>query len=171
MELPVTCHQKRCESFHIFEFKNIQVTKATFNNRKFMKNLVFVVQIRIHVCLPRDKWSLRGEEIILQLFTEVEVVVPRPRSGEVNIHHKPPTLWWIIFLVYTKTVRYISTKLMIFNSFTGANDYNFGAQWPSGRGRRFFLPTNKTFEGICLAVVGKFLQKELWILFVFKIIL
>ena len=38
-------------------------------------------------------------------------------------------------------------------------------------GRRFFLPTNKTFEGICLALAGKFLQKELWILFVFKIIL
>ena len=56
-----------------------------------MNNLVFVVQIRIHV-----------EEIILQLFTEVEVVVPRPRSGEVNTHHKRPTLRWIIVLVYTK---------------------------------------------------------------------
>ena len=54
---------------------------------------------------------------------------------------------------------------MIFNSYTVANDYNFG------RGRHFFLPTNKTFEGICLALAGKFLQKELWILFVFKIIL
>ena len=50
-------------------------------------------------------------------------------------------------------------------------EYNFGAQWPNGRGRRFFLPTNKTFEGIFLALAGKFLQKELWILFVFKIIL
>ena len=60
---------------------------------------------------------------------------------------------------------------MIFNSFSVANDYNFGAQWPNGRGRHFFLPTNKTFEGICLALAGKFLQKELWILFVFKIIL
>ena len=60
---------------------------------------------------------------------------------------------------------------MIFNSYTVANDYNFGAQWPNGRGRHFFLPTNKTFEGICLALAGKFLQKELWILFVFKIIL
>ena len=39
---------------------------------------------------------------------------------------------------------------MIFNSFTVANDYNFGAQSPNGRGRRFFLPTDKTFEGICL---------------------
>ena len=39
------------------------------------------------------------------------------------------------------------------------------------RGCRFFLPTNKTFEGICLALAGKFLQKELWFLFVFKIIL
>ena len=48
-----------------------------------------------------------------------------------------------------------------FNSFTVANDYNFGAQWPNGRGRRFFLPTNETFEGICLALGGKFLQKEL----------
>ena len=37
--------------------------------------------------------------------------------------------------------------------------------------RRFFLPTNKTFEGICLVLSGKFLQKELWFLFVFKIIL
>ena len=33
---------------------------------------------------------------------------------------------------------------MIFNSFPVANDNNFGAQWPSSRGRRFFLPTNKT---------------------------
>ena len=48
---------------------------------------------------------------------------------------------------------------------------NFGARWPNGRGRPFLLATNKTFEGVCLAVVGKFLQKELWILFVFKIIL
>ena len=61
--------------------------------------------------------------------------------------------------------------MMIFNSFTVAKNYNFGAQWPNGYGRRFFLPTNKIFEGICLAPVGKSLQKELWILFVFKIIL
>ena len=60
---------------------------------------------------------------------------------------------------------------MNFNSFTVANDYNFGAQWPKGGGRRFFLPINKTVEGICLALAGKFLQKELWIIFVFKIIL
>ena len=60
---------------------------------------------------------------------------------------------------------------MIFNSFTVANYYNFGVRWPNGRGRHFFLATNKTFEGICLALAGKFLQKELWILFVFKIIL
>ena len=51
--------------------------------------------------------------------------------------------------------------MMIFDYFTVANDYNFGAQWPDGRGRRFFLPTNKTFEGICLALEEKFLQKEL----------
>ena len=57
--------------------------------------------------------------------------------------------------------------MMIFNSFTVANDYNFGAQWPNGRGRRFFLPTNETFEGICLALAGNL---ELWIFFVFKII-
>ena len=61
--------------------------------------------------------------------------------------------------------------MMIFNSFTVANDYNFGAQWPNGRGRHFFLPTNKTFDGIYLARAGNSLQKELWILFVFKIIL
>ena len=45
--------------------------------------------------------------------------------------------------------------MMIFNSFTVANNYNFG------RGRHFFLATNKTFEGVCLALAGKFLQKEL----------
>ena len=60
---------------------------------------------------------------------------------------------------------------MIFNSFTVTKDYNFGAQWSNCRGRRFFLPTNKTFEGSCLALSDKFLQKELWILFVFRIIL
>ena len=61
--------------------------------------------------------------------------------------------------------------MMIFNSFTVANYYNFGARWPNGRGRPFFLATNKTFEAVCLALAGKFLQKELWILFVFKVIL
>ena len=30
---------------------------------------------------------------------------------------------------------------MIFNSFTVANDYNFGVRWPSGRGHRIFLAT------------------------------
>ena len=61
--------------------------------------------------------------------------------------------------------------MMSINSFITANDYNFGARWSNDRGRRFFLPTNKNFEGICLALAGKFLQKGLWILFVFKIIL
>ena len=28
-----------------------------------------------------------------------------PRGGEVNIHHWPPTLRWIVVLFYTKTVR------------------------------------------------------------------
>ena len=45
----------------------------------------------------------------------------------------------------------------------------FARQWPNDR--RVFLPTNKTFEGICLAIVGKFLQKVLWIIFVFELIL
>ena len=51
--------------------------------------------------------------------------------------------------------------MMIFNSFTVANDYNFGAPLPNRRGSRFFLATNKTFEGVCLALAGKFFQKEL----------
>ena len=50
---------------------------------------------------------------------------------------------------------------MIFSSFTVANDYNFGAQRPNGRGRHFFLPTNKTFDGIYLARAVKSLQKEM----------
>ena len=55
----------------------------------------------------------------------------------------------------------IEHKMMIFDSFTVANDYNFGARCLNGRGRRFFLATNKTSEGLCLALAGKFLQKEL----------
>ena len=39
-----------------------------------------------------------------------------------------------------------------------ANDYNFGAKWSNGL--HVFLPTNKTFEAICLAFAGKFLPKE-----------
>ena len=48
---------------------------------------------------------------------------------------------------------------MIFNSNT-VNNYNFGMYWPHGHSRPFFLPTNKTFEGICLAPAEKFLQTE-----------
>ena len=51
--------------------------------------------------------------------------------------------------------------MMILNSFTVANDHNFGAPLPNGRARRFFFATNKTFEGVCLALAEKFLQKEL----------
>ena len=50
--------------------------------------------------------------------------------------------------------------MMIFNSFTVANDYSFGAQWSNGRGRRFFLPTNNTFEGIRLALAGNFFKRS-----------
>ena len=48
---------------------------------------------------------------------------------------------------------------------TQATD-NFRTQWPNGR--RVFLPTNKTFEGICLALAGKFMKG---VIFVFKTIL
>ena len=59
---------------------------------------------------------------------------------------------------------------MIFNSFTIANDYNFGAQWPNDH--RVSLPTNKSLEGIfVLALARKYLQKESWVLFVFETIL
>ena len=59
---------------------------------------------------------------------------------------------------------------MIFNSFTVTNDYNLARNaWAKGRGRRFFFRANKTLICNCLALAGKFLQKELWILFVFKI--
>ena len=57
--------------------------------------------------------------------------------------------------------------MMIFNPVTVANDYNFGAQWQNDR--RVFLPTNK-LKAFCLALAGKFLQMELWILFVFETI-
>ena len=46
--------------------------------------------------------------------------------------------------------------MMIFNSFTVANYYNFGAQLPNGRCRRFFLPTNKTFQNHSVKEIFKF---------------
>ena len=52
--------------------------------------------------------------------------------------------------------------MMIFNSNTVANDYNFGA--PNDRlaaAVASVLPTIKTFEGSCLALAGKFPQKEM----------
>ena len=55
---------------------------------------------------------------------------------------------------------------MVLNSFTTANDYNLVSKWLNSR--RVFLLTDETFKGICLAIVGKFLQKELWILFVIE---
>ena len=59
--------------------------------------------------------------------------------------------------------------MMIFHSFTVANDLIIiSARDDRSNGRRIFLPTNTTFEGICLALSGKCLQKELWILFVLK---
>ena len=47
--------------------------------------------------------------------------------------------------------------MMIFNSFTVANNYSFGAQWPNGR--HIFLATNITFEGICLTLLGEISSK------------
>ena len=49
--------------------------------------------------------------------------------------------------------------MMIFNSFTVVNGY----------ARRVSLPTNKTFEGICLALPVKLLQKELGIIFLYSV--
>ena len=58
---------------------------------------------------------------------------------------------------------------MVLNSFTTANDYNLVSKWLNSR--HVFLPTDETFKGICLAIGGKFRQKELWILFVIETIL
>ena len=52
--------------------------------------------------------------------------------------------------------------MMIFNSFTVANDYNFGARWPNGRGRHFFLATNKTFEAVSVKKIIKFSFKLIY---------
>ena len=49
--------------------------------------------------------------------------------------------------------------MMIFNSFIAVNDFNFGTQitgWLSC----FLANKRKLFEGICLALVGTFLQKS-----------
>ena len=48
--------------------------------------------------------------------------------------------------------------MMIFKSFTVAIDYNLSVFWS----------TKKTFEGICSALAGKILQKELWIFLYLK---
>ena len=52
--------------------------------------------------------------------------------------------------------------MMIFHSFAVANDLIIiSARDDRSNGRRIFLPTNTSFEGICLALSRKFLQKEL----------
>ena len=51
--------------------------------------------------------------------------------------------------------------MMIFNSFTVANDYNFARDDRTAAVVAFSLATNKTFEGVCLALAGKFLQNKL----------
>ena len=48
--------------------------------------------------------------------------------------------------------------MMIFNSFTVANYYNFGAQLPNGRCRRFFSPANKTFQNHSVKEIIKFIK-------------
>ena len=61
--------------------------------------------------------------------------------------------------------------MTIFHSFAVANDLIIiSARDDRSNGRRIFLPTNTSFEGICLALSSKFLQKELWILYVLKTI-
>ena len=63
----------------------------------------------------------------------------------------------------------ITQKMMIFNSFTVANDlFAIMARNDRTAVGFFFLTTNKTFKGICLALSGKFLERELWILFALK---
>ena len=61
--------------------------------------------------------------------------------------------------------------MMNFPSFTVANNLIIiSARDDRSNDRHIFLPTNTTLEGICLALSGKCLQKELWILFVLKTI-
>ena len=50
--------------------------------------------------------------------------------------------------------------MMIFNSNSVANDYNFGVQRPNGRGRRFFLPTNKTLKAFVQLLRGNFFKRS-----------
>ena len=43
---------------------------------------------------------------------------------------------------------------MVLNSFTAANDYHLTSKWLNGH--HVFLPTDKTFKGICLAIVENY---------------
>ena len=49
--------------------------------------------------------------------------------------------------------------MMIFNPFIAVNDFNFGTQM--NLAITFSYQQNKTFKGICLAVMGTFLQEKL----------
>ena len=50
--------------------------------------------------------------------------------------------------------------MMVFNSFTAANNYYFGAQMTK-RLLHFLADKMKLFEGVCVTIGGKCLQKEL----------
>ena len=52
------------------------------------------------------------------------------------------------FSIYTKILRSLSTKMMIFNSFIAVSGFNFGTPF----GRNVFLPTKEKLGGICLAL-------------------
>ena len=69
---------------------------------------------------------------------------------EINNNYSPKWRWLVLDIYRGREANseIIEHKMMIFNSFTVANDFDF-------------LATNKTFEGVCLALAGKFLQKEL----------
>ena len=59
--------------------------------------------------------------------------------------------------------------MMVFNSFTAVNDYNFGTQmtkWLS-----IFLPTNELLKGFAKLLWGSFLKEVMIIVFVFETIL
>ena len=62
MKLPDMSPKKKKEMSHFiyFECKNISITKATFNNSKFMNNMAFVVPIQF-ACRGWGGWG-GGEE-------------------------------------------------------------------------------------------------------------
>ena len=85
--------------------------------------------------LPMDEKKKTGRGLGLAVLTK------EMQGRNINNNYSPKWRWLVLDIYRGREANseIIEHKMMIFNSFTVANDYNFGARWPNGRGWSLFL--------------------------------